>query len=133
LTGAFITNFEQLKTNVMRSIDVISIPVTDQQRAKDFYLKMGFSLIVEAPFEGDKKWIQLGLPGGGTTITLVNWFPELQAGSLRGYVIKCDDLDATVEGLTGKGIEVGAIDKTPWGRFASVKDPDGNTWSLNGK
>ena len=94
---------------------------------------MGFKLIVEAPFEGDKKWIQLGLPEGGTTITLVNWFPELKAGSLRGAVIKCDDLDATIAELTAKGIEAGAIDKTPWGRFAAVKDPDGNTWSLNGK
>jgi len=89
--------------------------------------------MVEAPFQGDSKWIQLGLPDGGTSITLVNWFPELMPGSIQGFVIKCDDLDADIKTLTDKGIEVGNADKTPWGRFASVKDPDGNTWSLHGK
>lgn len=117
----------------MRSIDVISIPVTDQQAAKAFYLKFGFSIIVEAPFQGGANWIQMGLPDGGTSITLVNWFSELKPGSIRGFVIKCDDLDATIAQLTKNGIEVATPDKTPWGRFATVKDPDGNAWSLNGK
>ncbi|WP_233524420.1 VOC family protein [Mucilaginibacter conchicola] len=117
----------------MKAIDIISIPVTDQQRAKEFYIKFGFTLIVENPFQNGANWIQLGLPGGGTTITLVNWFPQLTPGCIAGYVIKCDDLDATLEGLKEKGIEAGNADKTPWGRFATVKDPDGNSWSLHGK
>ncbi|RWY51002.1 VOC family protein [Mucilaginibacter gilvus] len=115
----------------MQSIEIISIPVTNQQVAKEFYLKMGFKLIVENPFQGDSLWIQLGLPDGGTTITLVNWFPNLKPGSIAGYVIKCDDLDADIKTLTDNGIAVGPADKTPWGRFATVKDPDGNAWSLH--
>jgi uncharacterized glyoxalase superfamily protein PhnB len=117
----------------MRLIDVISIPVTDQQVAKAFYLKFGFKIIVEAPFQGGANWIQMGLPNAETSITLVNWFPALKPGSIQGFVIKCDDLDKTIAGLTEKGIEVATPDKTPWGRFATVKDPDGNAWSLNGK
>ncbi|TSD67412.1 glyoxalase [Inquilinus sp. KBS0705] len=117
----------------MKTIEILSVPVTDQQRAKDFYLKFGFTLMVENPFQGDSLWIQLGLPGGGTSITLVNWFPGLKAGTLTGNVIKCDDLDADIERIKAKGIEVGPADKTPWGRFATVKDPDGNAWSLHGK
>ncbi|QHS56245.1 glyoxalase [Mucilaginibacter sp. 14171R-50] len=117
----------------MRSIEVISIPVTDQQAAKEFYLKFGFNLMIEAPFQGGANWIQLGLPGGGTSITLVNWFPDLKPGSIQGFVIKCDDLDGTINELAAKGIKVGNADKTPWGRFATVKDPDGNAWSLHGE
>ena len=116
----------------MKSIELISIPVTDQQAAKEFYLKFGFTLIVENPFQNGANWIQLGLPGGGTSITLVNWFPQLKPGSIAGFVIKCDDLDKTITELTAKGITVGNADKTPWGRFATVKDPDGNAWSLHG-
>jgi len=117
----------------MKAIELISVPVTDQERAKQFYLDFGFELMIENPFQGESKWIQLGLPDTETSITLVNWFPDFKAGSLQGFVIKCDDLDADIERLKAKGIEVGNADKTPWGRFATVKDPDGNAWSLNGK
>jgi len=114
----------------MKSIDIISIPVTDQQRAKAFYLTFGFTLITEAAF-GNQQWIQLGLPDGGSTITLVNWFPEMQAGSLRGLVIGTIDIEKEKARLTAQGIAVAEIEKTPWGRFAGVKDPDGNGWSLH--
>ncbi|MET4013474.1 putative enzyme related to lactoylglutathione lyase [Mucilaginibacter sp. UYP25] len=117
----------------MNAIELISIPVTDQQVAKEFYIKFGFTLMMENPFQGESKWIQLGLPGGGTSITLVNWFPNLTPGCIQGFVIKCDDLDSTISELEAKGITVGNADKTPWGRFATVKDPDGNSWSLHGK
>ena len=117
----------------MKAIEVISIPVTNQQVAKEFYLKLGFSLMVEAPFEGGANWIQMGLPGGGTSITLVNWFQEMPAGSVRGLVLKSEDLDKEIEELTARGITVGPADKTPWGRFASITDPDGNVLSLHGK
>jgi predicted enzyme related to lactoylglutathione lyase len=117
----------------MRLIEIISIPVTDQQAAKAFYLKLGFKVMVEAPFEGGANWIQMCLPDGSTSISLVNWFPKLTPGSIQGFVIKCDDIDASIAELAAKGIEVAAPDKTPWGRFATVKDPDGNAWSLHSK
>nr|WP_068889198.1 VOC family protein [Pedobacter panaciterrae] len=115
----------------MKSIEIISIPVTDQQKAKEFYLQLGFEIIVEAPFEGDKKWIQMGFPGSPVAITLVTWFDNMPAGCINGLVIKTDDLDKDKAELTAKGIEVGDIDQTPWGLFATVKDPDGNRLSLH--
>ncbi|OOQ59374.1 VOC family protein [Mucilaginibacter pedocola] len=117
----------------MKGFEIISIPVTNQQAAKEFYLKMGFKLIVEAPYEGGANWIQLGIPGSETSITLVNWFPQMPAGSVRGLVIKCDDLDKDIEEMATRGIVVKPADKTPWGRFASVVDPDGNVLSLHGR
>jgi len=117
----------------MKLIEIISIPVTDQARAKEFYLALGFEIVVEAPFEGDKKWIQLALPGSKTPgITLVTWFDNMPAGCINGLVISTDDLPADIAALIAKGITVGPIDKTPWGDFAAVIDPDGNRISLRG-
>ncbi|MDF3076861.1 MAG: glyoxalase [Sphingobacteriaceae bacterium] len=114
----------------MKSVEIISVPVTDQQRSKEFYLKLGLQLLAEADF-GTQKWIQLGLPDGGASLTLVDWFDKMPAGSMQALVIATDDIDKDVAELTEKGIQVGAIDTTPWGRFATIKDPDGNTLSLH--
>jgi predicted enzyme related to lactoylglutathione lyase len=116
----------------MKAIEIISIPVTDQQAAKAFYLKIGFEILAEANFE-KQTWIQMAFPGSPVSITLVNWFPEMPAGSVRGLVIKTDDLDKDIADLKAKGLEVGNVDTTPWGRFATVKDPDGNALSLHAK
>ncbi|NHA04532.1 glyoxalase [Mucilaginibacter sp. HC2] len=115
----------------MKAIEVISIPVTDQTRAKEFYQKLGFEILVDAPFGQGQQWVQLGFPGTAVSITLVNWFPEMPAGSVRGFVIKTDDLNADIKDLTAKGIELGTIDDTPWGKFLAIKDPDGNVMSLH--
>jgi len=115
----------------MKTIEIISIPVTDQARAKEFYQKLGFELRIEAPFGKDQQWIQMGLPGQDASITLVNWFPQMPAGTIIGLIIKTEDINADIKDLNVKGIEVSTIDNTPWGKFASVKDPDGNTLSLH--
>lgn len=115
----------------MKAISIISIPVTDQQAAKEFYLKLGFKLLAEAPFD-THKWIQLALPGQeAVSITLVTWFPNMQPGCINGFVIDTDDLNKDIEELSAKGITVGKIDQTPWGKFAAVIDPDGNRLSLH--
>jgi catechol 2,3-dioxygenase-like lactoylglutathione lyase family enzyme len=115
----------------MKTIEIISIPVTNQEKSKQFYEDLGFTLLVEGPFGEGQKWIQLGFPGHDASITLVTWFPNMPAGCQQGFVIKTDSLDQDIEELTAKGISVGKIDETPWGRFAAVKDPDGNTVSFH--
>ena len=116
----------------MKAISIISIPVTDQQAAKRFYLDLGFKLLVEGPFGPGQNWVQLALPDQmAVSITLVTWFPELKPGCIQGFVIHVDSIDTEIKELNAKGIEVGKIDETPWGKFASVKDPDGNAWSLH--
>ncbi len=115
----------------MKTIEIISIPVTDQEKSKQFYEDLGFTLLAEAPFSGGQKWVQLGFPGHDASITLVTWFPNMPPGCLQGFVIKTDSLEQDIEELSAKGISVGKIDETPWGRFATVKDPDGNTVSFH--
>lgn len=113
----------------MKSIEIISIPVTDQERAKEFYLNLGFEIITEAPM-GKDKWIQMALPGNAVSVTLVNWFPKMSAGSFQGMVVLTDSIDKDRQELKLKGIEVGVTDETPWGKFANIVDPDGNGLTL---
>jgi catechol 2,3-dioxygenase-like lactoylglutathione lyase family enzyme len=115
----------------MKSVEIISVPVTDPQKSKEFYLKMGLNLVREMPFGKNQTWIQLSFPNGGANITLVNWFDKMPAGSLQGITISCEDIEEDIIQLNNKGIPTGKVDETPWGKFASITDPDGNSWSLH--
>ena len=57
----------------MKSVDIIMIPVKDRQKAKEFYLKLGFQIIVEAPDPHGEAWIQMGLPNSSTSISLAGF------------------------------------------------------------
>jgi len=115
----------------MKAIEVVSIPVSDQQVAKTFYLSIGFEIIVEAPMGENGDWIQLGLPGQTTSITLVTWFPKFQPGHFHGMVLQSTDIEKETEELKQKGVAVDPIDQTPWGKFATFYDPDGNGLTLH--
>lgn len=108
----------------MKNVEIIMIPVEDQQKAKEFYLQLGFELIIEAPMGNGETWVQLGLPNQGTTISLANF---------QGIIFETDDIEKEAGELKAKGIEVGNIDDTPWGKFAWLKDLDGNGLCLRQK
>jgi hypothetical protein len=66
-------------------------------------------------------------PGAATSITLVNWFPTMPAGSTKGTVFETDDLEGEIATLRSRGVSVpGGIEEAPWGRFVTLDDPDGN-------
>jgi predicted enzyme related to lactoylglutathione lyase len=115
----------------MQRVSVISVPVTDQERAKHFYTdQVGFQLLLEASFGEQLRWIQVG-PGRGPSLTLVTWFDEMPAGSLRGLVFDCDDLDADYAAMSGRGVKFSSPPtQQPGGVFATFIDPDGNHVSL---
>ena len=106
----------------MTAVEIIMVPVKDRQKAKAFYKKLGFKVTVEAPGEHGETWIQMGLPNSTTTISL---------SSFQGIICQTDDLEKEIKALKKKGIEVGKIDETPWGRFAWLKDLDGNSLCLH--
>jgi catechol 2,3-dioxygenase-like lactoylglutathione lyase family enzyme len=108
----------------MKSTEIIMIPVKDRQKSKEFYSKLGFQVIVEAPGAHGETWIQMKLPGSDTTISLSDF---------HGIICETDNIDNEIKELTNKGIEVGKIDDTPWGRFAWLKDLDGNSLCLHEK
>lgn len=107
---------------------LFSIPVSDQDRARDFYVHtLGFELISDTQMGPDMRWVMVKPPGGQTALTLVTWFPTMSAGSLKGTVLETDDLEGDVEHLSGLGVIIAnGIEDAPWGRFVQFDDPDGN-------
>jgi catechol 2,3-dioxygenase-like lactoylglutathione lyase family enzyme len=109
-------------------INVISLPVTDQDRARDFYVNtLGFELVADTPMGPGMRWVQVRPPRGQASITLVNWFDTMPAGSVKGTVLETSDLDGDVAELQARGVSFdGGIQAAPWGRFVTFDDPDGN-------
>jgi catechol 2,3-dioxygenase-like lactoylglutathione lyase family enzyme len=107
---------------------LISVPVSDQDRARDFYVDtLGFELAMDTQLGPDMRWVMVKPHGAQTALTLVTWFPTMPAGSLRGMVLETNDLDADVKRLTELGVDIpGGLEDAPWGRFVQFADPDGN-------
>ncbi len=115
----------------INGLAIISIPVKDQEIAKNFYHNiMGFEIARESPFKPDAKWIELRIPGSATSITLVNWFASMPAGCMRGIVLLTEDVNAANQSLKERGAEVAELQSAPWGRYFTVNDPDGNGWVI---
>lgn len=100
------------------------LPVKDRQKAKEFYLKLGFQVVVEAADPHGEAWIQMALPNDSATISLAGF---------QGVICETDDIEKEIAELTAKNIEVGKVDDTPWGKFAWLKDLDGNSLCLHQK
>lgn len=109
-------------------VQLFSIPVTDQDRSKAFYVdRLGFDLITDQPMGPDQRWVQVAPKGAQTSITLVVGFETMAPGSIKGTVLESTDLDADVAALRDRGVAFdGEIEEAPWGRWATFSDPDGN-------
>jgi catechol 2,3-dioxygenase-like lactoylglutathione lyase family enzyme len=113
-------------------VAVISVPVSDQERAKAFYVdQLGFELLRDDSSLPGMRWLQVAPPGGGPSLTLVDWFETMPAGSLRGLVLRVADLDAEYDRLVANGVRFeGPPESQPWGKEAVFTDPDGNEFVL---
>jgi catechol 2,3-dioxygenase-like lactoylglutathione lyase family enzyme len=110
------------------SVQLLSVPVSDQDRARDFYVDvLGFEVVRDNHMGPAQRWVQVAPRGGQTSLTLVTWFPSMPAGSLSGLVLETDDLEAEVASMRDRGLEFDdGIRTQPWGRFVTLTDPDGN-------
>ena len=111
-------------------IELIPIPVTDTDRAKDFYVKAGFNADHDHRVSDHLRFVQLTPPGSACSITLGDGITEMKPGSIAGIMMVVDSADDSRADLLGRGIECSEVDEQPWGRFVHFSDPDGNTWSL---
>jgi catechol 2,3-dioxygenase-like lactoylglutathione lyase family enzyme len=114
----------------MRSIDIVSIPVSDQQAAKEFYGFLGFKTLEEIPLPNGHNWVRMGLEGSATTIALVKAYSRMTPGTLQGLILRTDDLLADRNKLVGLGVKVSEIEDGHTGKFCSLRDPDRNDLML---
>jgi catechol 2,3-dioxygenase-like lactoylglutathione lyase family enzyme len=127
-------------------LEVVVVPVTDVDRAKAFYEKVGFNVDVDQRFGERFRVVQLTPPGSACSITLMEGMnPGMEPGSLQGVQITTSDLEAVREELIGRGIEVSEIQTvdqeagtfvplegppTAYSAFIFFNDPDGNGWAI---
>lgn len=112
-------------------ISLLSVPVSDPQRSKAFYVdKLGFDIVMDMEFGSGLRWVTLRPPGAEAAIALVTWFDTMPPGSLKGTVLAVDDIESTAAELRANGAldDDEEIESAPWGRWVSVEDPDGNSW-----
>jgi catechol 2,3-dioxygenase-like lactoylglutathione lyase family enzyme len=132
-------------------LEVVVIPVSDVDRARQFYQGLGWRL--DGDFANDGTWrvVQMTPPGSSCSVMFGKGFTSAVPGSMQGTFLVVDDLDAARTQLTELGADVSdvfhfegdllntrterrAAGRDPRGRsyfsFASFQDPDGNGWLL---
>ena len=143
-TEAQTANADPTVGKVDMNLEVHDIPVSDVDRSKQFYERMGWRLDDDAaPLDG-LRIVQFTPPGSGTSVDFGKGLTAAAPGSaLAGLVVS--DIEAAHDELVGRGIEVSDVwhgppfppearqpgvdpERTSYGSFFSVSDPDGNLW-----
>jgi pimeloyl-ACP methyl ester carboxylesterase len=119
----------------IRDVQVVSVPVSDQTRAKQFYVEtLGFEVVADHPMGPEQRWVQVAPPGATVSLTLVTWFPTMPPGSLKGTVLLSDDVEGDYDRLTAHGVVVEkGIERAAWGAYFVFDDPDGNNLIIQQK
>lgn len=112
-------------------IELVIVPVTDIDRARDFYASLGWNVDHDQEVDATTRFVQITPPGSACSIAFGRGLSEAEPGSLRGIQLVIKDADAALAFLREKGADVdGAVDEQPWGRFVTFRDPDGNQYTL---
>jgi catechol 2,3-dioxygenase-like lactoylglutathione lyase family enzyme len=124
-------------------LELVIIPVTDVDRAKDFYAgQAGFRLDVDHRAGEDFRVVQLTPPGSACSVALMR-NPD-SAGSVQGLHLVVEDIDAARAELTGRGVKASEVfhfgpagqgpgpdpQRASYNSFLSFSDPDGNEWMV---
>jgi catechol 2,3-dioxygenase-like lactoylglutathione lyase family enzyme len=132
------------------SVEVITLPVSDVERALRFYVdQAGFKLDVDYAPSATFRVVQLTPPGSGCSIQIGIGLTDAPAGSVRNIFLVVTDIEAARSGLLERGVAVSEVrHKTPAGAwdggfapgldpergdyasFSNFSDLDGNTWVL---
>jgi catechol 2,3-dioxygenase-like lactoylglutathione lyase family enzyme len=112
-------------------IELISVPVTDVDRAKEYYVdKIGFTLDHDYVVNEDLRFVQVTPPGSACSFCFGQGLTEMPPGSQKGIQIVIPSAEEARDHLRSRGVECTDVDEQAWGRFVYFADPDGNAWAL---
>lgn len=129
-------------------LEAVVIPVSDFERAKQFYLGLGWRL--DADFShGDARVLQFTPPGSPCSFQFGSNLTSAALGSAQNLLLAVSDIEAARKELLGRGVQVGEVfhfaegpgpfggmvrgpapEHQSYSSYASFSDPDGNTWLL---
>ena len=112
-------------------IELIHVPVSDVDRSKEFYERIGFHADHDqTPFEG-LRFVQMTPPGSACSIAFGTGLGgTLEPGQQNTIQVVVPDADEALAHLRGLDVDAQGVDEQGWGRFVTFDDPDGNTWTL---
>ncbi len=124
-------------------LEVTLIPVSDVDRAKEFYTRLGWRLDSDDAMGNDFRIVQLTPPGSSCSITFGKGITAAAPGSLRGALI-VSDIEAAHQEFVARGINVSEVfhgspfsrisgrhpERQSYGSFVAFEDPDGNEWII---
>ena len=136
---------------VEMKLEAVVIPVTDVDRSKAFYTKLGWRLDADFPFDNGFRAVQFTPPGSGCSVQFGTKMTTASPGSAQGLYLIVSDVEAARKELITRGIEVSEVfhtsrpgaqfrpdcngrvsglepDHRSYFSFATFNDPDGNTW-----
>jgi catechol 2,3-dioxygenase-like lactoylglutathione lyase family enzyme len=133
-------------------LEVVVVPVSDVDRAKEFYVRLGWRLDADFVDGDDFRVVQLTPPGSPCSIIFGTGITTAAPGSADGLYLVIDDIEAARAELVGHGAQVSDVfhdaggvfhhagttarvpgpdpERRSYASFASFSDPDGNGWML---
>ena len=132
-------------------LEVVVLPVSDVDRAKEFYGGLGWRLDADVARGEDLRLVQFTPPGSGCSIQFGTNITSAAPGSAQSLYLTVSDIEAAREELLARGVEVSEVfhegtlgarfheagrvpgpapDRGTYGSFATFSDPDGNGWLL---
>jgi catechol 2,3-dioxygenase-like lactoylglutathione lyase family enzyme len=140
--------------NVDLKLEVVVIPVSDVDRAKEFYGGLGWRLDADFPFDNGFRVVQFTPPGSGCSVQFGAKMTSAVPGSAQGHYLIVSDIEAAHDQLAARDVDVSEVfypgapgaqfqtdgtsdrvngtapDHASYSSFATFSDPDGNTWLL---
>jgi catechol 2,3-dioxygenase-like lactoylglutathione lyase family enzyme len=125
-------------------LEVVTLPVSDADRAKDFYEGLGWRLDADLALGDDTRVVQFTPPGSACSFAFGNGLTKAEPGSAERFELAVADIEATREDLISRGVEVGEPfhledaeflpgldpERRSYLSYASFSDPDGNGWLI---
>ena len=132
-------------------LEVTVIPVADVNRSKSFYIKLGWRLDADFPFDNGFRVVQFTPPGSGCSVQFGSKMTSAAPGSAQGLYLIVSDVAAARKDLVSRGVDVSEVfhpgtpgaqfqsdgggrisgpapEPATYNSFASFRDPDGNGW-----
>jgi catechol 2,3-dioxygenase-like lactoylglutathione lyase family enzyme len=122
-------------------LEVVTVPVSDVDRAKSFYQSLGWRLDVDLAGGDDFRAVQMTPPHSQCSIHFGKGLTSSEPGSADRLMLAVKEIDAARDDLISRGVDVSevyeqrppgfeSIDGRSYFAYASFSDPDGNGWLL---
>ena len=134
------TSEAQSDLGVDMNLEVVTLPVSDVDRAKSFYEGLGWRFDIDLVISDDARTVQFTPPHSGCSIQFGKGRTTADPGSAQWQILTVKDIEAAREDLISRGVEVSEVQEARPPGFegggrsyfarASFSDPDGNIWEL---